>query len=103
MHPSYIPAGILWLVVVLPLVGCEGGGASAEPDEARGASMSLDRIVPLDGTSPVRAVCTTGMVADLVRNVGGGHVEVTQLMGEGIDPHRYQATPSDVSRLSEAD
>ncbi|MGH7194030.1 MAG: metal ABC transporter solute-binding protein, Zn/Mn family, partial [Candidatus Saccharimonadales bacterium] len=48
-------------------------------------------------------VCTTAMVADLARRVGGEHVAVTALMGAGVDPHLYKATSSDVARLSRAD
>jgi manganese/zinc/iron transport system substrate-binding protein len=51
----------------------------------------------------VRAVATTGMVADLVREVGAGRVEVTALMGPGIDPHVYKASEGDVLALAEAD
>ena len=37
------------------------------------------------------AVATTiGMIADLVRNTGGDRVEVTALMGPGVDPHLYK-------------
>jgi len=43
------------------------------------------------------------MVADLVERVGGEHVSVTQLMGEGIDPHLYKASPGDVAQLNRAD
>lgn len=43
------------------------------------------------------------MVADIVRNVGGSHVAVTSLMGEGVDPHLYRASAGDVSRLNQAD
>ncbi len=55
------------------------------------------------GSTPIRITCTTGMVADLVKNVGGKHVAVTQLMAEGIDPHTYKASSGDVSQLNEAD
>jgi manganese/zinc/iron transport system substrate-binding protein len=43
------------------------------------------------------------MVADIATNVGGQHVEVTALMGEGVDPHLYKASPADVSQLNRAD
>jgi manganese/zinc/iron transport system substrate-binding protein len=43
------------------------------------------------------------MVADLVGRVGGSHVEVTPLMGEGVDPHLYKASGGDVARLNRAD
>jgi manganese/zinc/iron transport system substrate-binding protein len=43
------------------------------------------------------------MVADIAANVGGEHVAVTSLMGEGVDPHLYKASPADVSQLTRAD
>ena len=51
----------------------------------------------------VRVVATTGMIADIARNVGGERVQVTTLMGPGVDPHLYKASEGDVSRLTEAD
>lgn len=51
----------------------------------------------------VRVTVTTTQAADLVRAVGGEHVAVTALMGPGIDPHLYRATPSDVRALAQAD
>jgi manganese/zinc/iron transport system substrate-binding protein len=52
---------------------------------------------------PIRAVATTGMVADVVRNVGGERVQVTQLMGAGVDPHLYKPSERNVIALAEAD
>lgn len=52
---------------------------------------------------PLKAVVTVGMVADVVRHVGGERVEVTTLMGAGVDPHSYRQTRSDVSLLARAD
>ncbi|NBV41180.1 manganese transporter [bacterium] len=51
----------------------------------------------------VNVVATTGMVADLAREVGGDRVEVTALMGAGVDPHLYRASAGDVQTLSNAD
>ena len=50
-----------------------------------------------------RIVCTTGMVADIVRNVAGDRAVVTGIIGEGVDPHLYQATRSDIAKLLKAD
>ncbi|MCS6826809.1 MAG: zinc ABC transporter substrate-binding protein [Caldilinea sp.] len=47
-------------------------------------------------------VTTTGMIADIVRNVGGERVQVTALMGPGVDPHLYKASEGDVRRLQSA-
>ena len=52
---------------------------------------------------PIRVVTTIGMITDIVRNIGGEHVEVTGLMGPGIDPHLYKASEGDVTRMSGAD
>ena len=51
----------------------------------------------------VNVVTTTGMIADIVKNVGGERVQVTALMGPGVDPHLYKASEGDVIRLQEAD
>lgn len=52
---------------------------------------------------PVRVVCTTGMVADMLKNIGGPHVVVQSMMGPGVDPHLYKASPGDVRMLTSAD
>jgi manganese/zinc/iron transport system substrate-binding protein len=52
---------------------------------------------------PIRAVATTGMVADIVKNVGGERVQVVSLMGPGVDPHLYKASEGTVIKLAEAD
>src|SRR5262245_15406255 len=51
---------------------------------------------------PVKVVCTTGMVADLVRNVGGERLAVTQLMGADVDPHTFRPAAGDVAKLNNA-
>lgn len=51
----------------------------------------------------MRVVCTTGMVADMVKEVGGDRVEVTTLIGEGVDPHLFKPTRDDVSKMLKAD
>lgn len=51
----------------------------------------------------VNVVATTSMIADLVREIGGERVDVTGLMGPGIDPHLYKASAGDVTRMGEAD
>jgi manganese/zinc/iron transport system substrate-binding protein len=69
-----------------------------------GCSTDTDSSVAgLQGRYPIRAVATVGMVADIVRNVGGPHVEVTQIMGAGVDPHLYKATRDDVELIMSGD
>ncbi len=77
-----------WPVLVigmLLLAGCGSGGPA-----------TVDREV-------LRVVVTTGMIADVVREVAGERAEVVQLMGEGIDPHGYTPTRDDVAALLAAD
>ncbi|MFT4177314.1 MAG: zinc ABC transporter substrate-binding protein [Luteolibacter sp.] len=54
-------------------------------------------------SAQIRAAATTGMVADLVKQVGGERVIVDQLMKPGVDPHLYKPTAQDASRLARAD
>src|SRR5262245_20305073 len=89
-------------VVASGLIGCNnkspmGGDEHGHPH----GPPTVEKIY--SGNYPINVVCTTGMVADLVRNIGGERVKVTQLMGEGVDPHLYKASPGDVNLLNRAD
>ena len=46
---------------------------------------------------------TVGMIADVTREIAGDRATVTNIIGEGIDPHSFQAGPSDIEKLSSAD
>ena len=48
-------------------------------------------------------VTSTAILADLARNVGGGHVEVVSLIPAGSDVHAYQITPRGGVALGGAD
>lgn len=62
-----------------------------------------ERTLPDVSDRTIHVVATTGMVGDIVKNVGGDRVEVTTLMGPGVDPHLYKASEGDVQRLDRAD
>jgi manganese/zinc/iron transport system substrate-binding protein len=46
---------------------------------------------------------TVGMVADIIREVGGDKAEVKNIIGSGIDPHVYNPTRGDVAILLKSD
>jgi manganese/zinc/iron transport system substrate-binding protein len=56
-----------------------------------------------EGEGPIRIVATIGMIGEAAERIGGARVEVTTLMGPGIDPHVYKATEGDVIDLADAD
>jgi manganese/zinc/iron transport system substrate-binding protein len=68
------------------------------------AAAAIALSVPAAGADvpATQVVATTTVVADLVRQVGGDRVAVDCLMGAGIDPHSYRATPRDADRLARA-
>ncbi|GJE58759.1 metal ABC transporter substrate-binding protein [Methylobacterium trifolii] len=52
---------------------------------------------------PLRAVATFSILGDLVRQVGGPDVRVTDLVGPDADAHGYSPAPSDSRTLAQAD
>ncbi len=58
---------------------------------------------PVEAQGKLRIVATTTIMADLVRSLGGDLVEVTALMGPGVDPHVYQASAGDVTAMRRAE
>jgi manganese/zinc/iron transport system substrate-binding protein len=53
--------------------------------------------------SRLHVTTTTGMISDLVSQIGREHVKVSGLMGPGVDPHLYKATHGDIKKLDQAD
>jgi len=75
------------------LAGCNGTIDSANPSGSD----------TVDSNSPIAVTTTVGMVADLVRTIGGDRVDVTQICGPGVDPHLYKTTRDDVQTMMTAD
>ena len=76
----YLCTIVFWLVA-LPF------GVYADSDPAQGYTI----------------VATTGMVADLARNIAAERASVQQLIGSGVDPHLYKPTRTDIAALMAAD
>ena len=70
-------------VAMMLLISCGKGGASSG--------------------KKIKVTTTTTMLTDLVKTIGGDKVEVTGLMGEGVDPHLYSASAGDIEKLGNAD
>ncbi|PWK62308.1 metal ABC transporter solute-binding protein, Zn/Mn family [Roseicyclus mahoneyensis] len=66
---------------------------------ATAAALAL----PAAAQDRLSVVATTGMIADAARQVGGERVDVTALMGPGVDPHAYRQTRSDIVTTAQAD
>jgi ABC-type Zn uptake system ZnuABC Zn-binding protein ZnuA/ABC-type Mn2+/Zn2+ transport system permease subunit len=64
---------------VLAAVGAAGCGASATGGDGR-----------------IKVVATTTQLGDLVREVGGSRVDMTQILKPNTDPHDYEPRPADV-------
>ena len=94
---NHLSGFVLALVVAL-LTGCSNNDTDSNTQDSPAGDQAV-----YSGAFPIKVLTTTGIVADLVREVGGKHVAVDQLMGAGVDPHLYKPTPKDVSRLSKAE
>ena len=82
------------LIGTLLCAGCSRAGDNVAAARGGGGDLAGRKI---------KVTATIGMIADAVKNVGGERVQVTGLMGPGVDPHLYKPTPGDVQALNEAD
>ena len=53
-----------------------------------------------DEDARISVVTTTTMITDMVKQIAGDKVQLTGLMGPGVDPHLYEPIPSDGIALS---
>jgi len=76
--------------------------SAAQVDEHDHAALPALNAVTLAADGKLRVVATTSIIADVVANVGGEHIELVTLIPPGSDPHGYVAAPEDLRALSEA-
>ena len=89
MHRSILACLIASLLVALS--GCDQSSADSKQEGLSAPAGKYD------------VVCTIAMITDIVRQVAGDRANITGLLSEGVDPHTYNPTRSDVVKLSEAD
>lgn len=68
-----------------------------------GAAIALASASPSEAADKVRVVASFTILDDMVRNIGGDHVQVTTLVGADGDAHVYEPTPADAKALAQAD
>ncbi|HEY8582780.1 MAG TPA: zinc ABC transporter substrate-binding protein, partial [Capillimicrobium sp.] len=97
---AVVAGAVFALVAVARWLGARRGAALA----AAGAAVVIAGCGSGAGGSGdgVAVVASTPVVADIVREVGGEHVDVTQLLEANSDPHDYEPRPSDVADAAEA-
>lgn len=95
-----IPALIITLMI---LAACGTTNTQVESE-----TSSIDTDEPTDGIyadGAFKIVATTTQAFDIATILTDGveNVEITPLMGAGVDPHLYQPTESDIAAMNEAD
>lgn len=110
--------GFRWLsalvALTLLLAGCNNGSPPssspvvadhAEDDHARmDEHGALPNLAPasLAAGEKLRVVASSNIVADVVAQIGGDHIDLYTMLPTGADPHSYQATPEDLRMLTDA-
>ncbi|MEI6291645.1 MAG: metal ABC transporter substrate-binding protein [Chloroflexota bacterium] len=51
---------------------------------------------------PIRVLVVETFLADITQNITGDRLQVESLIPIGIDPHAYEPTPQDVSRIADS-
>jgi manganese/zinc/iron transport system substrate-binding protein len=87
MLKMFYKSFIALFVLAMSLVGCS----------------STESTTNSEGKDKIIVTATIGMIADVVKNVGGENVETTGLMKSGVDPHLYKASQGDIKKLEQAD
>ena len=73
------------------LAGCSTAGSGGTPSG------------PPGDADTIAVVASTTVLADLVRQVGGSHVNVASLVPPGGEVHTFDPTPADIARVADAD
>ena len=89
-RPMY-KIGAIFLSIIL--IAC-GSGSTTEESGSTTEDPSSDKI---------NVLATTPMLGDFVNEIGGDNINLTILMPPEADPHTYDPSPQDASKIADAD
>lgn len=94
MHSLWTIKRVAMLLMLALFLGACGAGQAKTP---------ADNAVDSTGNAtPLKVLVTTQQIADVVENIATDKVELSMLLGPGVDPHTYVATESDIETLVNA-
>ncbi|MGA8157201.1 MAG: metal ABC transporter substrate-binding protein [Rhodoplanes sp.] len=67
-----------------------------------GALMFAATLASAQAAEKVKVLASFSILGDLVREVGGDHVDVDLLVGPNVDMHNFQPSPADSRKFSDA-
>lgn len=106
-RPRAVGRRALLVAVTVSLLAVPRAVAVAQSTPAAGGGPDLPEpgplptVAPRDG-GPLPVVTTIGILADMVRHVGGERVAVDSLLPANVDPHEFEPTPQDVVKAESA-
>ena len=92
MDREFLKTSLCLLVLLLMVAsGCQKDNS----EDSANANATTEK--------KLRVVATISMITDIVENIGRDRIDVTGIVGEGVDPHLYKPTAGDVERLKGAE
>jgi ABC-type Zn uptake system ZnuABC Zn-binding protein ZnuA len=91
-------ATISLMITLMLASGCQ----PTPDDHATDDEMPVLSAADLVTGESLRVVATTNIVADVVRNVGGNHIDLATLIPVGTDPHTFEPIPQDIAAVADA-
>ena len=92
MDRQFLKTSLCLLVLLLMVAG---GCQKDNTEDPANANPTTEK--------KLHVVATIGMITDILKNIGQDRIDVTGIVGEGVDPHLYKPTAGDVERLKDAD
>jgi ABC-type Zn uptake system ZnuABC Zn-binding protein ZnuA/ABC-type Mn2+/Zn2+ transport system permease subunit len=104
---AVLSGGVFVVVALGRAAGRRRGGRRAAPVLAAltvlglgaagcGSASDAGTTTNADGTPAIKVIATTTQLGDIVREVGGDSVRLTQILKPNTDPHDYEPRPRDV-------
>ena len=92
MDRKFLKTSLCLLVLLLMVAG---GCQKDNTEDPANANPTAEK--------KLHVVATIGMITDILKNIGQDRIDVTGIVGAGVDPHLYKPTEGDVERLKDAD
>jgi ABC-type Zn uptake system ZnuABC Zn-binding protein ZnuA len=93
---------VILTVLALALTACEGNPASPSPEVVSPTSTNQPpQPTAAEFVPGFEVLASTTLLADIAQNVAGDRLQIGSILPVGADPHSYQYTPQDVTKVAD--
>lgn len=94
---------LIWIILLILVTACgRQPASSAGTADSPASTDAPPQPAAIESAPDVTVLASTTLLADIAQHVAGNRIHIGSVLPVGADPHSYQYTPQDVTKVADA-